>query len=93
MPAWDPAQIRMFAKQIADSPEGDAWWAFPSVIREAIISHRVLQVVFSQRAYSTRAQEAVCAHGREALSVDDVRELRIAIERRLAEHHNMKTRE
>ena len=78
MSAWDAGQVRMFAKQIAESPEGRAWWAFPIQIRNAIISHHVLMVMFSIR-------------GEETINVDDVRELRILIEQRLAEKHNMKT--
>ena len=74
---WDPGQVKMFARQIADSPEGKAWWAFPAEIREAIISHRVLMIVLSVR-------------GQEAIEVDDVRELRILIAERLAAHHNLR---
>lgn len=77
MSAWDPGQVKMFAKQIAESDEGRAWWAFPAKIRNAIISHHVLTVVFSQVH-----QETIC--------IDDVRELRILIEARLAKHHNLK---
>lgn len=77
MSAWDPGQVKLFAKQIAESPEGKAWWAFPSKIRNMIISHHVLMVVFSQR-------------GQETICIDDVRELRILIEERLAKHHNLK---
>lgn len=79
MSAWDPGQVKMFAKQIAESDEGRAWWAFPDKIRNAIISHHVMMVLLS-----IRGQENVC--------IDDVRELRVAIERRLAEKHNMKVR-
>jgi hypothetical protein len=32
-------------------------------------------------------------HGANAINVDDVRELRILIEERLASHHNLKVRE
>jgi hypothetical protein len=77
--AWDPGQVRMFAKQIAESEEGRAWWAFSAKIRDAIISHHVLMVVFS-------------VHGQEAIGIDDVRELRIAIEERLAARHKLKVR-
>lgn len=78
MSAWDGGHVRMFAKQIADSPEGKAWWVFPAKIRTAIISHHVLMIVFSQSQ-------------REAsISYDDVRELRVLIEQRLADHHNLK---
>jgi hypothetical protein len=75
--AWDPGQVRFFAKQIAESQEGRAWWAFPPTIRNAIISHHVLMLLFSQR-------------GQETCCVDDFREVRIAIEERLAKHHNLK---
>ena len=73
--SWDTAQVRLFAKQIADSKEGRAWWAFPSSIRAAIISHHVMMVMLSLRE--------------RAIEVDDVRELRLAITNRLADHHNM----
>lgn len=77
MSAWNAGQVRMFAKQIAVSSEGEAWWAFPTVIRQSIISHHVMMILLS-----IRGQESIC--------VDDVRELRISIERRLADHHNLK---
>lgn len=80
MSAWDSGQVRLFAKQIAESPEGKAWWAFPPTIRDAIISNHVLMLLFSQRGEST-----VC--------VDDFREVRIAIKERLAKHHNLKVHE
>lgn len=76
-PAWDAGQVKMFAKQIAQSDEGQAWWSFHSKIRNAILSHHVLMIVFS-------------VHGADAINVDDVRELRIMIEERLAKHHNLK---
>jgi hypothetical protein len=81
--AWDPGQVKMFAKQIAESDEGRAWWAFPEKIRNAIISHHVLMVMFSQVGRSTKER---------SVSIDDVRELRIEIERRLADHHRMEVR-
>lgn len=80
MSAWETAQVRMFAKQIADSPEGKAWWAFPDSVRNAILSHHVLMVMFSQ----VGRDKTIC--------IDDVRELRIQIEERLADHHNLKVR-
>ncbi len=76
-PAWDDGQVKMFAKQIAQSDEGQAWWSFHTKIRHAIISHHVLMIVFSVR-------------GADTINVDDVRELRIMIEGRLAKHHNLK---
>lgn len=79
MSAWSTGQVRMFAKQIASSDEGQAWWSFHPKIREAILSHHVLMIVFSVR-------------GAGAINVDDVRELRIMIEERLASHHNLKVR-
>jgi len=76
MSDWSLQQVRMFAKQIADSPEGKAWWAFPTIVRNAILSHHVLMIVFIQR-------------GERTVCIDDMRELRILIEERLAKHHNM----
>lgn len=76
-PAWDAGQVKMFAKQIAQSDEGQAWWLFHAKIRNAILSHHVLMIVFS-------------VHGADAINVDDVRELRIMLEERLATHHNLK---
>lgn len=81
MSAWDPklvAQVKLVAKQIAESREGLAWWAFPATIRNTIISHHVLMNVFSQR-------------GPKTIEIDDVRELRILIEQRLDKYHNLKT--
>lgn len=77
MSAWDAGQVSMCAKQIATSDEGRAWWSFHPKIRNAILSHHVLMIVFSVR-------------GADAIDVDDVRELRILIQERLAKHHNMK---
>lgn len=77
MSAWDPGQIRMFAKQIATSDEGKAWWSFHPKIRNAILSHHVLMIVFTQR-------------GAESINVDDVRELRVLIEECLEKRHNLK---
>jgi len=74
---WTDSQVRLFAKRIAESPEGKAWWAFPAVIRDAILSHHVLMNVFLQRS--------------SEISVDDLRELIVLIERRLASHHGLKT--
>lgn len=74
---WDDGQVKLFAKRIAESAEGKAWWAFPAVVRDAILSHHVLMTVFSQR-------------GAEPISVDALRELRLLIERRLADHHGMR---
>ncbi len=78
MSAWDAGQVRMFAKQIADSDEGKAWWSFHPKIRGAIISHHVLMAVLSQ----VGRDKAIC--------IDDVRELRVLIEERLAEKHNLR---
>ncbi len=75
--AWNAMQVKMFAKRIAESDEGRAWWSFHTKIREAIISHHVLMTVFS-------------VHGANMINVDDVRELRILIEERLASYHNLK---
>lgn len=80
MSAWNAGQVRMFAKQIATSDEGQAWWSFHAKIRAAILSHHVLMIVFSMRD-----AESICVD-----DVDDVRELRIMIEERLAKHHNLK---
>ena len=77
MSDWNLGQVRMFAKQIADSPEGKAWWSFHPKIRNAILSHHVLMIVLMQR-------------GSASVCIDDVRELRILIEQRLDKHHNMK---
>jgi len=77
MSAWDPDQVKMFAKQIAASDEGKAWWAFPAKIRAMIISHHALMIVFSLRG------------SEKTVLIDDVRELRIQIEERLAKHHNL----
>jgi hypothetical protein len=74
--AWDSGQIRTFAKQIATSDEGCAWWAFPAKIRNAILSHYVLMIVLTQR-------------GSAEIHIDDVRELRVLIQQRLADHHNL----
>lgn len=74
---WSPGQVKLFAKRIAESDEGQAWWSFHPKIRNAILSHHVLMTVFS-------------IHGAEPIPVDDVRELRILIEERLDKHHNMK---
>jgi hypothetical protein len=79
MSAWDPGQVKLFAKQIAESPEGKAWWVFPAKIRNMVISHHVLMTVFSQIG----KEKTIC--------IDDVRELRILIEKRLDKHHNLKT--
>jgi hypothetical protein len=67
----------MFAKQIATSDEGQAWWSFHPKIRAAIISHHVLMIVFSQRS-----EASIC--------IDDMRELRFLIMQRLADHHDLK---
>lgn len=75
--AWNAMQVKMFAKRIAESDEGRAWWSFHTKIRDAIISHHVLMTVFS-------------VHGANMINVDDVRELRILIEERLASYHNLK---
>lgn len=75
--AWNAMQVKMFAKRIAESDEGRAWWSFHTKIREAIISHHVLMTVFS-------------VHGANMINIDDVRELRILIEERLASYHNLK---
>jgi hypothetical protein len=75
--AWNAGQVKLFAKRIAESDEGKAWWSFHPKIRDAILSHHVLMTVFSMR-------------GVEPIPVDDVRELRILIEERLANHHNLK---
>lgn len=77
MSAWDAGQVKLFAKQIAVSDEGKAWWSFHAKIREAIISHHVLMLVLSQRSVTP-----IC--------IDDVREVRILIEERLASYHNLK---
>lgn len=80
MSAWDPRQVKLFAKQIAESQEGKAWPVLGPTLRAAVISHRVLMIVFGQLGHVT-----------ETFCIDDVRELRIMIEERLAKHHNMKT--
>lgn len=77
MSAWDPMQVRMFAKQIVESDEGKAWPVLGAALRGAIISHHVLMVVFSQR-------------GSIAISVDEVRELRNQIEECLADRYKRK---
>ena len=77
MSGWSDGQVRVFAKRIADSKEGRAWWAFPYEIREAIISEVVLSIVFGQ--------------DKGSIQIEDVRALRIAICKRLAEHHKMPT--
>ena len=74
---WNLGQVKLFAKRLAESDEGKAWWSFHSKIRNAILSHHVLMTVFS-------------IHGADPIPVDDVRELRILIEERLDKHHNMK---
>ena len=75
MSAWEPQQVKMFAKDIAER-YGSAWSLLGHEIRNALISHHVLMTMFSQRD--------------RQIHVDDVRELRIAIEERLSKHHNMK---
>ena len=77
MSVWDAGQVKLFAKEIASSDEGKAWWLLHPKIRTAIISHYVMMLVFSQR-------------GTTPICVDDVREVRILIEERLASHHNLK---
>lgn len=77
---WNTMQVNLFVKRIAQSDEGQAWWSFHPKLREAIISHHVLMTVLS-----LRESEAIC--------VDDMRELRIQIEERLASHHNLKVAE
>ena len=77
---WNIGQVKLFAKRIAESDEGKAWWSFHHKIRNAILSHHVLMTVFSVR-------------GAEAVPVDDIRELRILVEERLATYHNMKCRD
>jgi hypothetical protein len=74
--AWDAGQVRMFAKQVADK-YSKAWFMIAPDARNALLSHHVLMIVFSQR--------------NGTIDVDDVRELRIAIEERLRTHHSMGT--
>ena len=75
--AWDAGQVKMFAKQLASSDEGKAWWLLHPTLRTAIISHHVLMLVLSQR-------------GATPVCVNDIREVRNLIEERLASHHNLK---
>ena len=75
-PAWNAGQVRMFAKQLAEK-YGPAWFTLVHEVRNAILSHHVLMIVFSVR-------------GADAIDVDDVRELRILIQERLEKHHNLK---
>ena len=75
--AWDAGQVKMFAKEIASSDEGKAWWMLHPKLRTAIIAHYVMMLVLSQR-------------GATPICVADVREVRNLIEARLASHHNLK---
>jgi hypothetical protein len=73
---WDPGQVRAFAKQIAESAEGQAWPVLGPTLRDAIVSHHVLMVVLSQR-------------GSSSIDIDDIRELRAMLHERLAAKHNL----
>lgn len=74
--SWSQGQINTFAKQIAQSAEGKAWWAFVEDVREALIDQVVLRIVLGQ--------------DRDDLSVAAIRDLRLGIARRLQSHHGLR---
>lgn len=76
MSGWSDGQVRMFAKRIADKYRA-AWFVLAPEIREAVVSEFVLLIVLGQ--------------DKVAVSVDEVRALRIGICQRLKSHHRMST--
>lgn len=47
--SWTRQQAKSFAKRIAESKQGRAcWWAWPTEVREAIVSEFVLLIVLGQ---------------------------------------------
>lgn len=76
MSGWDKSQVRFFAKQIAEKYQ-PAWFVLAMDVREAIVSDFVLNIVLGQI--------------KEAVNIEDVRALRIAICKRLASNHRMRT--
>lgn len=75
--SWSKQQAKSFAKRIMESRQGrDSWWAWPTEIREAIVSEFVLSVI-------------VFGQDRDTVEISAVRELRQMICEALENHYRM----
>lgn len=76
MSGWSDGQVREFARRLATSDRGRAWWAFVPDVREALIDQLVLEIVLSQ--------------DRGEVQVSDVRSLRRRLALRLQRRHGLR---
>lgn len=80
--SWSPQQAKSFAKRIVESKQGRAcWWAWPSEIREAIVSEFVLLIVLGQDKGSVEI-EAI-RELREMICEELERRYKMPVERQL----------